>query len=324
MSYDLTDKIYNDWTVLYECERPKGVKTKDKYWMCQCKCGTIKPVSGRMLRTNKSKCCGCKRDGINRIDLTNKIIGDVKVIKEVYKKEFIYKNAQYKRYYWLCKCKCGNEFIAETSQLNMRKKTDCGCMKGERLSKAKRKCNTYKFNEDYISVFDENYNEFYIDFDDLDKIKNRYWYKTNEGYIISRINHTKSFTILHRFLLEIEELTEFEVDHINHIKYDNRKENLRICTSSQNKMNIGLRRNNTSGVTGVNWQKNMCMWRVRIKKNRVEIALGFYKYFDDAVQARKRAEKIYFGEYSYDESMKKAHDLGIPIISENEFIQMIS
>ena len=29
MAYDLTDKIYNDWTVLYECERPKGVKTKD-------------------------------------------------------------------------------------------------------------------------------------------------------------------------------------------------------------------------------------------------------------------------------------------------------
>ena len=206
----------------------------------------------------------------------------------------------------------------------MKKKTDCGCMKGERLSKAKRKYNTYKFNEDCVSVFDENGNEFYIDFDDLDKIKNRYWYKTNEGYIVSRINHTESFTILHRFLLEIEELTEFEVDHINHIKHDNRKENLRICTPSQNKMNIGLRRNNTSGVTGVGWQKNMCMWRSRIKKNKVEIALGFYENFDDAVQARKEAEKIYFGEYSYDESMKKAKQLGIPIISEEDFLKMIS
>ena len=52
MAYDLTDKIYNDWTVLYECERPKGVKTKDKYWMCQCTCGTIKPVSNTQV--NKS------------------------------------------------------------------------------------------------------------------------------------------------------------------------------------------------------------------------------------------------------------------------------
>lgn len=183
-------------------------------------------------------------------------------------------------------------------------------MKGERLSKSKRKYNVYKFNEDYVSVFDENNYEFYIDFDDFDRIRNRYWYKTNDGYIISRVNHTKSCTILHRFLLDIEEFSEFEVDHINHIRCDNRKENLRICTHSQNKMNIGLRNNNTSGVTGVGWQKNMHMWRSRIKKNRTEISLGFYKNFNDAVKARKEAEKIYFGEYSYDESMKKKHEKG--------------
>ena len=39
---------------------------------------------------------------------------------------------------------------------------------------------------------------------------------------------------------------------------------------------------------------------------------------------RKEAEKIYFGEYSYDESMKKAQQLNIPIISEQDFINMIS
>lgn len=38
---------------------------------------------------------------------------------------------------------------------------------------------------------------------------------------------------------------------------------------------------------------------------------------------RKEAEKIYFGEYSYDESMKKAKDLSIPIITEKDFIEMI-
>ena len=52
--------------------------------------------------------------------------------------------------------------------------------------------------------------------------------------------------------------------------------------------------------------------------------LGRYSDFDEAVKMRKEAEKIYFGEYSYDESMKKAKQLGIPILSEQDFIKMIS
>ena len=324
MAYDLTGKIYNSWTVLYECERPQNVKTKDKYWMCRCICGTTRPVNGRMLRTNKSKSCGCSRNGINRIDLIGKKIGDVQVIKEAYCKEFIYDNCQYKKYYWICKCSCGNNFISETSKLNTNKKTDCGCRTGEKISKSKEKYNKYIFKEDYILCLDDNNNEFYIDFDDYENIKNRYWYKTNNGYIVSRIKHTNDFTILHRFLLGVEKSSDFEVDHINHIRYDNRKENLRVCTSSQNHMNVGLSKNNTSGVTGVGWQKNTNTWRSRIKKNKIEIILGYFSDFDEAVKVRKEAEKIYFGEYSYDESMKKAKKLNIPIISEQDFINMIS
>lgn len=302
---------------MYKCERPCNIKTKDKYWMCRCVCGTIKPVNGRMLRNNKSRSCGCKRKGINRIDLTGKKFENFKVIKETYCKEFISQNNKfYRRYYWICECNCGSNFVAETSKINTKKKTSCGCLNGENISISKEKHNRYVFSKNYISVFDENNNEFYIDVDDFEKIENRYWYKNNNGYIVSRIKHTNYLTILHRFLLGIDGNNDFEIDHIKH---DNRKCNLRICTKSQNRMNVGLRKNNTSGVTGVDFMKNINLWRARIEKNKIEINLGKFDNFYDAKKVRKEAEKIYFGEYSYDESMKKAMEFNIPIINKDEF-----
>ncbi len=47
------------------------------------------------------------------------------------------------------------------------------------------------------------------------------------------------------------------------------------------------------------------MWRARIFINGKGIHLGRFTNFDEAVKARKRAEEKYFGEYSYDNSMKE-------------------
>ena len=97
-----------------------------------------------------------------------------------------------------------------------------------------------------------------------------------------------------------------DVDHIHGEKSrnDNRKSNLRIATSSQNNMNKRLQSNNTSGVTGVDWQKKHSTWRARITINHHTINLGDFINFDDAVKVRKEAEEKYFGEYSYDNSQR--------------------
>lgn len=89
------------------------------------------------------------------------------------------------------------------------------------------------------------------------------------------------------------------VDHINHRKYDNRKFNLRTASRSQNNMNVGLKSNNTSGVTGVRWNKNRNKWESYIVINKKYIYLGLFKEFEDAVKARRKAEEKYFGEYAY-------------------------
>lgn len=121
--------------------------------------------------------------------------------------------------------------------------------------------------------------------------------RTN-GYIICYLSDKNVH--LHRVVLGISE--EYEVDHKNGKPYDNRKKNLRIATHSQNMRNVGLRKNNTSGVTGVDWVKKYNKWRARICKNKKDIILGLFDNFEDAVKVRKDAEEKIFGKWSFDNS----------------------
>ena len=73
-----------------------------------------------------------------------------------------------------------------------------------------------------------------------------------------------------------------DTDHIDQDKTNNRIANLRTATRSENKQNVGLQRNNTSGYRGVTWCKQRCKWRAGIKLNRKLRHLG---YFTDVVDA---------------------------------------
>ena len=83
------------------------------------------------------------------------------------------------------------------------------------------------------------------------------------------------------------------IDHINHVKLDNRMENLRDANESVNSMNRPMQKNNKSGHTGVHWHKGNKKWFASIKVDRKSIGLGLYVELSDAVKARKDAEKKY-------------------------------
>lgn len=89
-----------------------------------------------------------------------------------------------------------------------------------------------------------------------------------------------------------------QIDHINGIKTDNRISNLRLATNSQNGKNISRSINNTSGVCGVTYDKANKKWRALIKVDAKQIHLGRWSDFDDAIKARKLAEKKYFGDWA--------------------------
>lgn len=83
------------------------------------------------------------------------------------------------------------------------------------------------------------------------------------------------------------------LDHINGNKSDNRIENLREASLTANNRNQKLQENNTTGVTGVYFSKNRNKWRTCIYDNSVNIHLGYFVNFEDAVKARKAAEVKY-------------------------------
>jgi hypothetical protein len=80
------------------------------------------------------------------------------------------------------------------------------------------------------------------------------------------------------------------VDHINGIPTDNRIENLRLVSPSQNKQNTQKAyKNSKTGVKGVCFEKGF--FRVVIYSNRVKHELGRYKNREEAINAYAQGAK---------------------------------
>jgi hypothetical protein len=99
------------------------------------------------------------------------------------------------------------------------------------------------------------------------------------------VAHRVAWTIIHG------EWPLGEIDHINGDKLDNRIANLRDVTREENLHNQPRRVTNTSGVTGVFWNARSKNWRAYICINSRLTHIGYFKNFDDAVAARKEAER---------------------------------
>jgi len=89
-----------------------------------------------------------------------------------------------------------------------------------------------------------------------------------------------------------------EVDHINGNRIDNRWDNFRLATKTQNMRNRGRSRNNTSGVHGVGFSKSYGKWQARIMVDHNAIHLGYFDTIEEAAAARKAGEEKYFGEFA--------------------------
>ena len=84
-----------------------------------------------------------------------------------------------------------------------------------------------------------------------------------------------------------------EIDHINRIRSDNRLANLRAVTRAQNHQNRNLPVHNTSGHVGVSFHKRSGRWRADIKVEGTQRTIGLYDTKQDAIAARKTAERKY-------------------------------
>lgn len=88
------------------------------------------------------------------------------------------------------------------------------------------------------------------------------------------------------------------IDHIDGDTTNNRIENLREATCSQNQANTLKRKNNTSGYKGVSWNKSAGKWVAQIQVNNFKIGLGYFYNIEDAKEAYVKASEGYFKEFS--------------------------
>lgn len=171
--------------------------------------------------------------------------------------------------------------------------------------------NRYEMCEDYIIGYTLDGYPFYIDYEIYDVVKDFCWHRDNCGYLRTRIgkreNGKNFYKRMHVYIMEQAGFTKSEnivIDHINGKPNDNRLQNLRLATLSDNMKNIRTPSNNTSGHIGVSYAKRERKWKSYIIVDHVRHNLGTYTDINDAIEARERAEKIYFGEFLRSENDK--------------------
>lgn len=157
-----------------------------------------------------------------------------------------------------------------------------------------RKKNIFIVNGPYAIGLDENSNEFYFDTCDMALVVQCYWGVHRNGYVHGCIN-SKTIS-LHRYLMNPSD--GIEVDHINHVHYDCRRSNLRICNRNDNAKNQPIQSSNTSGYRGVDFHSCRGLWRARIRVDGRRIDLGHFKTAERASDAYKYAATKYHGEFA--------------------------
>ena len=91
---------------------------------------------------------------------------------------------------------------------------------------------------------------------------------------------------------------DFDVDHINGNKTDNRWTNLRLATRSQNSINAKPRAHSASPAHGVTWDATRQKWRAQIRVDGRKVNLGRYAELSEAQRAYTSASARYHGAFA--------------------------
>lgn len=140
-----------------------------------------------------------------------------------------------------------------------------------------------------------------VDNEDFDKINEKKWFF--DGKYARRIEYKKyknGWKVLKRVRMhrQILGFPQSMIDHKNGNGLDNRRENLRLCTRSQNSSNKIIQSNNISGYKGVSWWNTRKIWKATIKINGKAKHLLYSKNPKEAARAYNEAAKIYYQEFA--------------------------
>lgn len=326
---DISGNRYGRWTVIERSDR----KTSSGSWMylCKCDCGTLKEVSGTLLRQGKSTSCGCFRNQMlseqskgkrppNYKDLRGKRFGKLTVVEETGVTKWSYIE-------WKCQCDCGKTVNVISGDLLSGNTKSCGCLcvkdlSGKRFGMLvaieptdKRKYNSIVWRckcdcgkEAFVAA--DYLKEGRVSSCGCNKTKNiqdkRY------GRLVAKrpIEQRDKFgNVVWECLCDCGK-THFA--SVNSLESGNTLscgckgkelwENTRNIFETQElvdgtalcNLTNKLRVDNTSGHKGVYWVEKAKLWRVSITIQKKTHHIGYFKDYEQAVIAREEAEEKYF------------------------------
>lgn len=126
------------------------------------------------------------------------------------------------------------------------------------------------------------------------------WITTCNGREYRKMSINKKIIYVHQaiFFYHHGYLPKY-IDHIDGNSLNNKIENLREATQSQNLANSNFRKNNTSGFKGVVYRKDTKKWASQIMIDGKHKSLGCFTNKFDAYRAYVNGAKKYFGDFAH-------------------------
>lgn len=268
----------------------EGSGKKYRTILVQCSCGRVFETSPQTFKRPEPKCFWC----------ANKIKAQSKVLKLVGKTfgnwEVLEKGAvnEHGNNQYYCRCKrCGE--ISLRTQYAITHYTKKKCPKCRPDFK-------FRIYGDYAVGTLPSGDEFIIDTEDIEIVSQFWWYKkADQNYVICDLHKNGKMERrirLHRFLMNVLDDDRVVVDHINRNPLDCRKSNMRIATQSQNCLNKSRHSKNTTGYTGVHFEKDSGIYQAEIRIAKTTVHLGRSKDKVECAQMYNEAAKLLYGEFA--------------------------
>lgn len=140
-----------------------------------------------------------------------------------------------------------------------------------------------------------------VDDDDYDFISLHRWHLGSNGYALTNTPRPyrkgQTHTIFMHRLIHKTPYGKW-TDHKNGDRLDNRKENLRTATKSQNLCNMNKHSDNKVGFKGICFHSLSGLWNARIQINYQRKSLGYFVTKSEAARAYNRGAKKYHGVFA--------------------------
>lgn len=134
-----------------------------------------------------------------------------------------------------------------------------------------------------------------VDDEDYAELSKYNWHLAN-GYVVRHVSAKPDIReYMHRAVNGTPK--GLVTDHINGDKLDNRRINLRTATATQNAMNYSKQKNSKNPYRGVSLHKRSGLWRARLRVEKQEILLGYFKTPEEARTAYETTARDVYGEF---------------------------